>query len=278
MKQFKLLAALVWYGLGTYLTLNYLQWRIFQAWPAAQGYPRWMGFTKAGLELILLVGFFILIHFAIRAAIAATPSEPSPVTPQTGESFPSETTAVVGVWLLILTAICVLGLFISLNIPCLPGWLQGCLKGNPDFTNALATMFGAGVGSVITTILGYLEHASEKKDFERAYAPWYVGRPLMGVLLGLVFYFLLRGGLLAVMPSSKGEAGDLSVAGLAGVGALVGLFSKNAIEKLREVFDTLFSTKKGAEQSILDRLPPDLKQQVATQLGTSGEEAPKKPS
>jgi hypothetical protein len=276
MKQFKLLAALVWYGLGTYLTLDYLQWRIFQAWPAAQGYPRWMSFTKAGLELVLLVGFFILIHFAIRAAIAATPSEPSPVTPQTGE-FPSEITAIVGMWLLMLTAVCVLGLFASLNTSCLPGWLQGCFKDNPDITNALATMFGAGVGSAITTILGYLEHASEKKDFERAYAPWYVGRPLMGVLLGLVFYFLLRGGLLAVMPSSKGDARDLSVAGLAGVGALVGLFSKNAIEKLREVFDTLFSTKKGTEQSILDRLPPDLKKQVATLLGASGEGASKNP-
>jgi hypothetical protein len=67
------------------------------------------------------------------------------------------------------------------------------------------------------------------------------------------------------------------VAGLAGVGALVGLFSKNAIEKLREVFDTLFSTKKGTEQSILDRLPPDLKKQVATQLGASGKGASKNP-
>jgi hypothetical protein len=234
-----------------------------------------VGFAKAGLELVLLIGFFVLIQLAIRAAIAATPPTPVSATPQTGESFPSEITAIVGVWLLIIAGICLMGLFFALNTSCWPGWLQQCLADKADFTNATVTMFGAGVGSVITTILGYLEHASEKKDFERAYAPWYVGRPLMGLLLGLIFYFLLRGGLLAVIPS-KGEAKDMSVAGLAGVGSLVGLFSKNAIEKLRELFDTLFSTQKGAQQSVLDRLPPDLKKQVTEHLaGAGGEGSPK---
>jgi hypothetical protein len=56
------------------------------------------------------------------------------------------------------------------------------------------------------------------------------------------------------------------------VGALVGLFSKEAIEKLRELFNTLFSTKKSVEQSILDRLPLDLKQQVLSYMSSTGHE------
>jgi hypothetical protein len=103
-------------------------------------------------------------------------------------------------------------------------------------------MFAAGVGSIITTILAYLQHASQEKDFDRAYAPWYVARPLMGLLLGLVFYFVFRGGLLATVQTGV-EGKELNKWALAGLGALVGLFSKNAIEKLREVFDTLFRTK-----------------------------------
>lgn len=289
MKHFRMFAAFVWYSAGIYLTLNYVQWRFFSGWPGADGIPAWIAVSKIILELVLLVGFFILIHAAIRAAIAVSPLTPTPTTSATGESFPSEITAVVGIWLLILAAVSVVGLMFAINPICWPESLQSCLRERPDYTNALATMFGAGVGSTIVTILGFLEHASEKKDFERAYAPWYVGRPLMGMLLGLVFYFLVRGGMLAILPA-KSEAQDLSPAGLAGMGALVGLFSKNAIEKLSELFDTLFSTKKDAEdakkkdaedaqQSVIDRLPPDLKSQVAAHLGgTAGPKGPQEQS
>jgi flagellar biosynthesis protein FliR len=67
-------------------------------------------------------------------------------------------------------------------------------------------MFAAGVGSCISTILAYLLHASEKKDFDVAYTPWYFARPLMGMLLGLIFYFVLKGGLL-VLTMGKSASG-----------------------------------------------------------------------
>jgi hypothetical protein len=181
---------------------------------------------------------------------------------------------VVGVWLLAFTAFLAIGLFFLLNSFCWPDWILKCVEAAPDIVNALVTMFGAGIGSAIATILGYLEHASEKKDFDQAYSPWYVGRPLMGMLLGLVFYFLLRDGLLAVV-TTRAKPEDLSTAGLAGVGALVGLFSKEAIEKLRELFNTVFSTKKNAEKSILDRLPPELKKQVSPYMDSTGDEKAK---
>ncbi len=70
---------------------------------------------------------------------------------------------------------------------------------------------------------------------------WYVLRTPIGVALALLFYFALRGGLL-----SAGSAGDvLSPFGVAAVAGLVGLFSKQATDKLRELFDTLFRTAPG---------------------------------
>jgi hypothetical protein len=247
MKQLKWF---VWYGLGAYLALSYVQGPFFRAWYAAKDFPTWVSFAKAGLALALLGAFFVLVHLVVEASInkLRTPGAqpPPPTAAQTGESFPSEVTVVVGIWLLILAALCVAGLFFAFNTSCWPEWLQQCVD-KKGVSFAAITMFAAGVGSVIATILGYLEHASEKKDFERAYAPWYVGRPLMGLLLGLVFYFLLRGGLLVVTQTST-ETKDLNAAGLAGVGSLVGLFSKQAIEKLQEVFDTLFSNKKNTSQ------------------------------
>ncbi len=272
-KQFRWFTSLVWYGLGVYLALSYIQGPFFRAWRAANDFPSWVSFAKACLALALLGAFFVLIYFAVDATMKALQPPPQPpvppasatalAAPQTGEPFPSKVTVVVGVWLLILAAICVTGLFFAMNTSCWPEWLKRCVEtdfglSKSEFAYASVTMFGAGVGSIIATILGYLEHASEKKDFERAYAPWYVGRPLMGLLLGLVFYFLLRGGLLVVTQTSS-ETKDLNVAGLAGVGGLVGLFSKQAIEKLQDVFDTLFSSKKGPEQAASSQAPPDQK-------------------
>lgn len=123
-------------------------------------------------------------------------------------------------------------------------------------------MLAAAVGGCIGTILGYLKHASIEKNFDVAYLPWYVARPFMGLLLGLLF-FLFKGGLLATLP---GGAPDLNDFGLAGIGGLIGLFSKNAIEKLREIFNVLFATQEDRDQSLYDRLPKDLQAQIAPYL------------
>ena len=53
---------------------------------------------------------------------------------------------------------------------------------------------------------------------------------------------MLKGGLLATVGSQNAE--DIDVYGLAAFAALVGLFSKRALEKLREVFETLFSARR----------------------------------
>jgi hypothetical protein len=112
-----------------------------------------------------------------------------------------------------------------------------------QINEALVMIFAAGVGSAITTLLAFLRHASNQKDFDRAQLPWYVVRPLNGMMLGLVFYFLIRGGLLLTIGGSVTATQDLNVWGLAGIGSLVGLFSKNAIDKLREIFHVIFQTE-----------------------------------
>ena len=47
-------------------------------------------------------------------------------------------------------------------------------------------LFAAGIGSAITTIMGYLHHASVVRDFKVSFVPWYFGRPIIGMLLGIV--------------------------------------------------------------------------------------------
>lgn len=138
----------------------------------------------------------------------------------------------------------------------------------------IVTLLAAGVGSTITAMMGYLEHASIRKDFDPAFAPWYVARPILGLLLGALFYFVLKGGLLATV-SGADETGSLPLNeyALAGLGGLVGLFSKNALEKLREVFNIFFATHGQVAGEVTadlaKRLPPELWQQVQEHLQPS---------
>jgi hypothetical protein len=159
-------------------------------------------------------------------------------------------------WLLFLSALFLVGLFVALD--------RDSFLGGGEARYALLTMFAAGVGSMITTILGYLRHASVQQDFDPAFAPWYVARPIMGVLLGVIFYFVLKGGLMATVPDvSMREVNEF---GLAGLGGLVGLFSKNAIEKLRELFNVLFKTQADMTDELLKRIPGELAEQVRSHL------------
>lgn len=50
---------------------------------------------------------------------------------------------------------------------------------------------------------------------------------------------------------------------MAGLGGLIGLFSKNAFEKLRELFNILFAIQEDRNRAMYDLLPEDLKRQVA---------------
>jgi hypothetical protein len=277
MAYLKWIARLFWYGLYAYLALSYYESVFRKAWDQS-GHLQPILFAKAILGLVLLTAFFVLVDLAMRTATQRREEIGLPISvPSSPTAYPSEIIVRVGVYLLALTGFLVLGLFFILNSVCWPDWIMKCVEKAPDFTNGLATMFGAGIGASVATILGYLEHASEKKDFDVSYAPWYVARPLMGMLLGLIFYFLLRDGLLAVVSANRSSPESLSEAGLTGVGALVGLFSKEAIEKLRELFNTLFATKKSVEQSLLERLPPDLKDKVRPFMDSAAKTNPKEP-
>jgi len=70
---------------------------------------------------------------------------------------------------------------------------------------------------------------------------WYMFRPIIGMAVALLLYFVVRGGLLLVGSQSE----DLSPYGITGIAGLAGMFSKQAADKLREVFDNLFKTSQG---------------------------------
>jgi hypothetical protein len=98
--------------------------------------------------------------------------------------------------------------------------------------------------------LGAMVHAVQSfTDFHgnqclaRSWIPWYVLRPFIGALLALVFYPLLRSGLVAGALQESGGQTATGVAGLVGTAALVGMFSELATVKLKDIFTTIFTPR-----------------------------------
>jgi len=77
--------------------------------------------------------------------------------------------------------------------------------------------------------------------FGRSWGLWYVLRLPVGAVLAVLVYFVLRAGLMTANDAS------ISVYGVVAFGGLAGWFSKRATDKLAEVFETAFATRKPAE-------------------------------
>lgn len=101
---------------------------------------------------------------------------------------------------------------------------------------------------IVAGMLGAFVHGSTSladyignDRFSKSWTWFYLLRPVIGMALALVFYFVIRGGFL----TTSGGAKDINPYGIAALAGMVGMFSKQATDKLGEVFGTLFRSAKG---------------------------------
>ncbi|GAC1406010.1 MAG: hypothetical protein NVSMB64_11350 [Candidatus Velthaea sp.] len=104
-------------------------------------------------------------------------------------------------------------------------------------------MLFAAIGSYVHVATSFADFVGNRR-LRQSWLLWYVLQPPVGVALALIFYVGIRGGFI---PSNNAAATrDLNPFGTALFSALIGLFSKQATNKLSEVFNTLFHTAPGA--------------------------------
>lgn len=94
------------------------------------------------------------------------------------------------------------------------------------------------LGSYVHVTTSFVSFVGNGK-FTKSWIWWYILRVFVGMSLAIIFYFLIRGGLLTV----NSPDGNLSPFGVAAISGLVGLSSKQATDKLRDLFDNLFKTE-----------------------------------
>jgi hypothetical protein len=90
------------------------------------------------------------------------------------------------------------------------------------------------------------------RQFVSSWFWWYLFQPLMGGILALLVFFVIGGGFLAGQSTSN----TLQVAAIAG---LVGLFSAQATLKLKDLVETIFTTRSDARSGKLtESLKPSI--------------------
>jgi hypothetical protein len=98
------------------------------------------------------------------------------------------------------------------------------------------------IGAMVHAMTSFADFVGNRR-LAKAWLPWYFLRPLIGSGLALFFYIGFRAGLLT---TSTAEGGIINPFGIAAVGGLAGMFSKQATDKLNEVFTTMFKTSSSA--------------------------------
>jgi len=92
------------------------------------------------------------------------------------------------------------------------------------------------LGSYVHTVTSFALYAGNRR-LDPSWLAWYLLRPAISAALALIFYFALRAGLFS------GAAADQTINpfGIAAISGMVGMFSKQATEKLGKIFDTIFT-------------------------------------
>jgi hypothetical protein len=129
----------------------------------------------------------------------------------------------------------------------------------------LIAAVGGALGAYVHLATSFADYAGNEK-LTRNWCWWYLFRPLVGMALAEVVYFAMRGGLL---PSTNTATSAISPYGVCAITALSGLFSRQATDKLKEVFETIFRVQQPIERK--DPLtPPDPSSDVAAETAEVG--------
>jgi hypothetical protein len=107
----------------------------------------------------------------------------------------------------------------------------------------IIVIMAGSLGSIVAAVRSLYFYVGIR-DLQYVWLPMYLLRPVAGATLALVFYLVIRGGFFAPTASVQ----ETSPFGFAALAALVGLFSEQAVLKLKAVAEELFEKPMRAEE------------------------------
>jgi hypothetical protein len=123
----------------------------------------------------------------------------------------------------------------------LPEAAQVMLFGRPlirDWETLLLSAVGlaGALGATVHTLRSFYWYVGNR-NLRLSWIPLYLLRPLVGAALAIVFFLIIRGGFFSPGTDTSQAVSPLAFVALAG---LVGMFSEQAVLKLKEIAETIF--------------------------------------
>lgn len=151
----------------------------------------------------------------------------------------------IGLYLVALLGLALYALVALWPNPCgtaVPSFFVWTFPGDCEPAMVLYVFAAGALGGLLHALRSFYWYVGNR-ELVRSWAALYLFLPFVGGTLSVVFYVVIRGGLF-----SGATIGDgVNSLGFAAVGALVGLFSEQAILKLKDVANTLFKKPKPGE-------------------------------
>jgi hypothetical protein len=107
----------------------------------------------------------------------------------------------------------------------------------------LVAALGGALGSLVHALRSFYWYVGHRA-LVWSWVVKYILQPLVGATLGLVFYFVIRGGF---FPQAEPE--QANPYGFLALSSLVGLFSEEAVLKLKQIAETLLMEKPEGEEA-----------------------------
>ena len=101
----------------------------------------------------------------------------------------------------------------------------------------VVSLIGGALGGALHGLASLTAHVAAG-DFGARWTMWYLANPVVGAALATVFLFVLQAGLGGQAAPTTG-----GLYGIAAVATLTGLFSRHALNKLRDIFDVAFASR-----------------------------------
>jgi len=107
----------------------------------------------------------------------------------------------------------------------------------------LLVSFAGALGACIHGATSFIYFCG-KGQLLKSWGWWYIFRPFIGASLAAIVYAALRGSILTARITPQ----DVNLFGIAAIAGLSGMFSKQAVDKLRQIFDVLLAKLSESEE------------------------------
>jgi hypothetical protein len=130
------------------------------------------------------------------------------------------------------------------RVVALGGLLRMDFTGRGELRLIVIALFAGSLGAIISSGLSFASYLGSRR-LDRWWTVWYLMRPPVGMALALITYFLLRAGLL----SPGASVNQVSPYGVAAIAGLMGMFIKDATDKLKDVAAALFKSNENEQRA-----------------------------